>query len=77
MEQNYTYILLCADNTLYTGWTTNLKRRLAPINAGTGAEVLVPAAQYIWSTARSLTAKRKQCGESGRSNNSAEKQSFC
>lgn len=30
MEQNYTYILLCADNTLYTGWTTNLKRRLAP-----------------------------------------------
>ncbi len=24
----YTYILLCADNTLYTGITTNLERRV-------------------------------------------------
>ena len=42
MEQNYTYILLCADNTLYTGWTTNLKRRLASHNAGTGAKYTRP-----------------------------------
>jgi len=42
MEQNYTYILLCADNTLYTGWTTNLKKRLASHNAGTGAKYTRP-----------------------------------
>jgi putative endonuclease len=25
---NYTYILKCADGTLYTGWTNNLEKRL-------------------------------------------------
>ena len=35
---NYTYILLCADNTLYTGWTDNLQKRLKAHNAGTGAK---------------------------------------
>ena len=28
----YTYILLCADSTLYTGITTNLERRVAEHN---------------------------------------------
>ena len=35
---NYTYILRCADGTLYTGWTNDLKRRLAAHNAGKGAK---------------------------------------
>lgn len=30
----YTYILRCADGTLYTGWTTNLERRLRTHLAG-------------------------------------------
>ena len=30
----YTYILACADGTLYTGWTTNLERRLRAHQAG-------------------------------------------
>lgn len=34
---NYTYILRCADGTLYTGWTNDLQKRLAAHNAGTGA----------------------------------------
>ena len=34
----YTYILACADGTLYTGWTTDLVRRLAVHNAGKGAK---------------------------------------
>lgn len=34
----YTYILKCSDNTLYTGWTTNLERRLATHNQGKGAK---------------------------------------
>ena len=31
---NYTYILKCNDNTLYTGWTNDLEKRLAAHNAG-------------------------------------------
>lgn len=34
----YTYILKCADGTLYTGWSANLEKRLAAHNAGTGAK---------------------------------------
>lgn len=33
----YTYIVQCADNTLYTGWTTNIETRLVAHNNGTGA----------------------------------------
>ena len=31
------YILRCADGTLYTGWTTDLERRLRAHNSGRGA----------------------------------------
>lgn len=33
----YVYMVQCSDNTLYTGWTVNLGRRLATHNAGRGA----------------------------------------
>jgi len=33
----FVYLLKCADGTLYTGWTTNLERRLGEHNAGRGA----------------------------------------
>lgn len=33
----FVYIVRCADHTLYTGITTDLERRLAEHNAGTGA----------------------------------------
>ena len=35
---NYTYILECADGTLYTGWTNDLDKRLAAHNAGKGGK---------------------------------------
>ena len=35
---NYTYILKCADDMLYCGWTNNLEKRLAAHNAGTAAK---------------------------------------
>ena len=42
MEQkvkiNYTYILLCKDNTLYTGWTNDLESRIEAHNMGVGAK---------------------------------------
>jgi len=37
-ETNYTYILKCADGTLYTGWTNDLEKRVAAHNAGNGAK---------------------------------------
>jgi len=33
----YTYVLACNDGTLYTGWTTNLERRLCAHQAGRGS----------------------------------------
>ena len=30
----YVYILKCSDNTLYTGWTNNLEKRIATHNSG-------------------------------------------
>lgn len=34
---HFVYLLSCADGTLYTGYTTNVARRLAMHNAGKGA----------------------------------------
>jgi putative endonuclease len=33
----FVYILECTDQTLYTGWTTDINRRLVAHNAGRGA----------------------------------------
>lgn len=35
---NYTYIVRCADGTLYTGWTNDLEKRIKAHNEGTGAK---------------------------------------
>ncbi|WP_244833883.1 GIY-YIG nuclease family protein [Clostridium sp. BJN0001] len=35
---NYVYILKCADNTYYTGWTNNLKKRINTHSSGKGAK---------------------------------------
>ncbi len=32
----YVYILRCSDGSLYTGWTTDLQRRVADHSAGRG-----------------------------------------
>ncbi len=37
-NNNYTYIVRCADDTYYTGWTTDIKKRLATHNSGRGAK---------------------------------------
>lgn len=38
MEKNYTYIVRCADDTLYTGWTNNLEKRITMHNEKKGAK---------------------------------------
>ena len=35
---NYTYMLRCRDNSLYTGWTNNIEKRLEDHNSGKGAK---------------------------------------
>lgn len=35
---NYVYILRCNDDSLYTGWTNNLEKRLKTHLAGKGAK---------------------------------------
>lgn len=35
---NYTYIVRCADGSFYTGWTTDISRRIQAHNSGKGAK---------------------------------------
>lgn len=35
---NYVYILECSDKTYYTGWTTDLEKRILVHNSGKGAK---------------------------------------
>ena len=37
MEMNYTYMVLCKDETIYTGWTNDLEKRMKAHNDGKGA----------------------------------------
>lgn len=37
-EQNYTYIVRCSDGSLYTGWTTDIEKRVEAHNSGKGAK---------------------------------------
>lgn len=38
MAEYYTYMVLCSDNTLYTGYTDNIERRIQAHNSGKGAK---------------------------------------
>ena len=37
-KKQYVYIVRCADGTLYTGWTTDVEKRVAVHNSGRGAK---------------------------------------
>lgn len=34
MDKHYVYILKCKDSSLYTGWTTDIEKRLKAHNSG-------------------------------------------
>jgi putative endonuclease len=38
MTGHYVYVLQCADDTLYTGYTTNIERRVTEHDSGEGAK---------------------------------------
>ena len=35
---NYTYMVRCRDDSLYTGWTNHLEKRVEDHNSGRGAK---------------------------------------
>jgi putative endonuclease len=38
VSDHYVYVLACADDTFYTGYTTDVERRVSEHNAGEGAK---------------------------------------
>lgn len=62
---NYTYILLCGDGTLYTGWTNHLEERVRAHNEGRGAKYTrgrtpVKLVYYETSTTREAAMRRER-----------------
>ncbi len=59
----YTYMVQCADGTLYTGWTTCLEKRLAAHNAGTGAKytrIRLPVTLVYWEEKENQSMAQKR-----------------
>jgi putative endonuclease len=59
----YTYILRCTDDSLYTGVTTDLDRRLGEHNAGTASKYTrarLPARMIWHELAKSESAAKKR-----------------
>ena len=61
----FTYIPVCADGTLYTGWTNDLEKRLAAHNAGRGAKYTRSRRPvrlfYYEEFAEKCEAQRREC----------------
>lgn len=61
MSAAFIYMVECCDGTLYTGWTTNLDRRVARHNAGRGARytrMRLPVRLVYWEECASVSAAR-------------------
>ena len=60
-QVNYTYIVKCSDETLYTGWTNDLEKRLRAHNSGKGAKYNEePPPGWSWYILRSMIRNRKR-----------------
>lgn len=59
----YVYILKCSDNTLYTGWTTDLSHRIRTHNSGKGAKYTrarLPVVLVYYEVFSNHTAAKKR-----------------
>ncbi len=59
----YTYILKCSDNTYYTGWTTDLRKRLNAHNRKKGAKYTkprLPARLVYWEYFRTQSRAQRR-----------------
>ena len=65
-QVTYTYIVKCADDSLYTGYTTNLKNRINNHNTGKGAKYTKgrgPVELVYFETFESKSeALKRECG---------------
>ena len=57
---NYTYILKCRDNSLYTGWTNDIDKRIKAHNDGKCANILNPGVRLNSSTMRNTRRRKKR-----------------
>ena len=61
----FTYILECADGTLYTGWTTDIEKRLLVHNEGRGAKYtrarLPVKLAYMEKLQTNQLARQREC----------------
>ncbi|MFQ5610708.1 MAG: GIY-YIG nuclease family protein [Anaerolineae bacterium] len=59
----FVYMVECVDGTLYTGWTTDLERRLKTHNAGRGAKYTrerLPVRLVYWEEVSDRAAAQKR-----------------
>lgn len=56
----YMYVLECSDGTLYTGYTTDVKRRLNTHNTGKGAKYTRARLPVKFFILKLLIANKKQ-----------------
>ena len=56
---NYTYLLRCADGSLYAGWTNDLERRLRAHNDGSGAKYTRAHRPVFLAYAEAFAAKEE------------------
>ncbi len=56
---NFTYILTCADGSLYCGWTNHLERRVKAHNEGRGAKYTKSRRPVILSYYETFSTKEE------------------
>lgn len=64
MAKHYVYIVKCKDNSLYTGYTTNVEARIATHNAGKGAKYTKTRRPVVLVYQEMFSSKSEECEES-------------
>lgn len=59
MPKHYTYIVECSDRTYYTGYTTNIDKRMSAHNAGKGAKYTKARLPVTLRYVKSFVTKRE------------------
>jgi len=66
MAEAWVYMLRCRDGSLYTGWSTDVERRLASHRAGTGSRYTASRLPVELVLARAMPDRRAAMREEAR-----------
>jgi putative endonuclease len=66
MSEAWVYMLRCRDGSLYTGWSTDVQRRLASHRAGTASRYTASRLPVELVLARSMADRRAAMREEAR-----------